>query len=782
MCEQQFCAPQFSEGEVQNFAQKMFGVDGIVRQLNSYADQNFYIKSSNGQEFVFKIANAANSFATLDLQNQAMVFLAEHESAMQFPRVCNTISGQQITEIQDQRENSFYARMLTFLPGQFVAKYQPYQLNMLFDLGEKLGIMNRALQQFSYAAAIRDFPWELQNTLNILPYMNLFDNPPQRRLVEYFLLQFETAALPRLPSLRKSIIHNDANEFNILVGGGDASTDTVTGLIDFGDVVYSNTICEPAVAAAYMMMNQEKPLEAAAAIVRGYHSAFPVQEAELGVLFHLVCARLCISVTMSTREQQKAPENEYISASQKPAWELLEKLLAVNPEFAEETFRRACGFSPLAKRGLGKKEIVDFRQQHLGKSLSISYQKPLKIVRGAMQYLYEENGRAYLDCVNNVCHVGHCHPHVVRALRDQALILNTNTRYLHDNIIEYTRRLIAKFSKTLSVCFFVNSGSEANELAIRLARAHTGQTDCIVIDHAYHGNTNAVIELSPYKFDSTGGSGAPNHIQKVPIPDLFRGLYRADDEDAASKYANHVQDALRNLKRQNRGIAAFFAESLPGCGGQIVFPDGYLKAAYNYIRNAGGVCVADEVQIGFGRVGSHFWGFETQGVVPDIVTLGKPIGNGHPLGAVVTTAEIAESFFNGMEYFNTFGGNPVSCAVGLAVLDVIENENLQENANAVGKHFKNRLQQLQEKHTIIGDVRGLGLYLGVELVKDRETLEPAAGEAATIIEKMKDAGILLSTDGPLHNVIKIKPPIVFSEENADLVVETLDRVLAQIDN
>jgi 4-aminobutyrate aminotransferase-like enzyme len=394
--------------------------------------------------------------------------------------------------------------------------------------------------------------------------------------------------------------------------------------------------------------------------------------------------------------------------------------------------------------------------------------------------MFDDNGLTYLDCVNNVCHVGHCHPNVVRAGQSQMAVLNTNTRYLHDNVVNYAQRLISKMPEQLSVCFLVNSGSEANELALRLAKTYTGQKNCIVIDHAYHGNTLSVVELSPYKYDGPGGKGPAPHVQKVVMPDVYRGPFKADDPKAAQKYAQYVLDAIKQIQQQNDGLAAFFCETIPGVAGQIVFPQGYLKMAFRYVRAAGGVCVADEVQVGFGRVGTHFWGFQTQDVVPDIVTLGKPIGNGHPLGAVITTPEIANAFDNGMEYFNTFGGNPVSCAIGLAVLDVIDDEKLQENALDVGNYFIAELKKLKLKHDLIGDVRGLGLFIGIELVLNHKTLEPAMDEAKVIVERMKDRGVLLSIDGPLHNVLKIKPPMVFSKENADLVVGGLDSVLSEI--
>jgi 4-aminobutyrate aminotransferase-like enzyme len=424
-----------------------------------------------------------------------------------------------------------------------------------------------------------------------------------------------------------------------------------------------------------------------------------------------------------------------------------------------------------------KSEIVRLRRLHLGPTLSIAYKRPLKIVRGFRQHLYDDKGQAYLDAVNNVPHVGHCHPDVVRAAREQMAVLNTNTRYLHDYLVEYALRLAETLPDPLRVFYFVSSGSEANDLALRLAMTKTGQSDIVVVDGAYHGNLSSLIEISPYKFDGPGGRGAPLHVHKVPTPDGYRGEHRYENPAAGSLYAGAVKQALKGIEEKGRGVAAFICESLMGCAGQIVYPEGYLQKAFAHVRKAGGVCIADEVQVGLGRVGSHFWGFETQGVVPDIVTMGKPLGNGHPLAAVATTPEIAASFDTGMEYFNTFGGNPVSCAVGLAVLDVICRERLQENALNVGAYLKSRLEEMKKTSRLIGDVRGLGLFLGIELVLDRASLAPATAEAAYVAERLKDKGVLVSTDGPHRNVLKIKPPLVFTRTDADLFVEKLADVL-----
>src|SRR5205807_7833388 len=480
-----------------------------------------------------------------------------------------------------------------------------------------------------------------------------------------------------------------------------------------------------------------------------YHETYPLDDTEVEVLYTLAATRLCWSVCFAARQTHEAPDNEYLNISNAPAWWLLEKLSNISLDWPTRIFRYACGLPVVHGQGSTQPQsgvsLLAASERHLGSSLSIAYQSPLHIVCGSRQYLYDAGGRRYLDCVNNVAHVGHSHPLVVRAASEQMAILNTNTRYLHEHLLEYCERLTATLPEALSVVYLVNSGSEANELALRLARAHTGGKDVIVVDSAYHGNTSAMIDLSPYKFDGPGGGGCPSWVHKVSMPDVYRGAHQGPD--AGPLYGGEVAAAAQ----ESQGLAAFFCESALSCGGQIILPPGYLSDAYTAVRNAGGVCVADEVQTGFGRAGQYFWMFETQGVVPDIVKLGKPIGNGHPLAAVITTPEIAAAFANGMEYFNSFGGNSVSCAVGLTVLNVIRDEELQKNALDVGEYLKVELRQLQKKHSLIGDVRGLGLFLGIELVRDQETLEPATTEAVQVIERMKELGVLLSTDGPFHN-------------------------------
>lgn len=411
-------------------------------------------------------------------------------------------------------------------------------------------------------------------------------------------------------------------------------------------------------------------------------------------------------------------------------------------------------------------ELIEARNRHISSSLSLAHGTPLHIVRGEMQYLHAADGTRYLDLVNNVSHVGHCNPHVVEAGRRQMGILNTNSRYLYAELTDYLSRVSGTLPESLCVGFLVNSGSEANELAVRLARAFTGMQDMAVVDGAYHGHTGMLIELSPYKFKGPGGKGSPEPwVHVLPIPDS----YRREDKD----FFREADSVIGN----SGGVAGLLIETMLSCAGQVPLPKGYLEAVSEAVRKEGGLLIADEVQVGFGRGGSSMWAFDDSEVTPDIVVMGKPMGNGHPMGAVFTTKEVA-SAFGEMEFFSTFGGNPVSCAIGSAVLDVIEQEKLMEGASSLGKRLMDGLNSLMDSHQIVGDVRGRGLFLGIELVRDRATKEPADIEAAFLVDMMREKGVLLSTDGPLHNVIKIKPPMVLTAYDVDDALQKLDETLA----
>jgi 4-aminobutyrate aminotransferase-like enzyme/Ser/Thr protein kinase RdoA (MazF antagonist) len=756
-------APHIRENEAARIAAEMFGIDATPQSLPSERDQNFLFCTASGVKYVLKIANASESEAMLEMQNSVIEYLHARVPGLDFPRIVLSKSGERVGRIDPSDGGQHLVRLVTWVEGRCFADVGPHRQEHLTSLGYALAKIDRALADFDHPAAHRVFHWDLRHAELARGYVNLLPESRQA-VVARFWSAWEGLDWQ---ALRFSTIHNDANDYNVLVNADGR----VNSILDYGDMVYSATVCDLAVALAYVMLGKSDAIGAAAQVVAAYNEINPLTNAEADSLYTLAAMRLCMSVCHAAHQTPEEPANEYLNISNAPAWLLLEKLATIPAEWPREVFRFACGLPvrALPKRSISRDRLAALREKRLGPSLSLSYRSPLHIVAGSRQYLYDQDGRRYLDCVNNVAHVGHSHPYVVRAASEQMAQLNTNTRYLHENVVEYAQRLVGTLPERLRVVYLVNSGSEANELALRLARTHTQRRDVVVVDVAYHGNTGGLIEISPYKFNGPGGRGKPEHVHVVPMPDVYRGQFRGSD--AGSLYAAKVK-AAAGCKP-----AAFICESAPSCGGQIVLPPGYLAEAFDVVRAAGGVCISDEVQTGFGRPGSQFWMFQMQGVVPDIVTLGKPIGNGHPLGAVITTPEIAASFANGMEYFNTFGGNPVSCAVGLAVLDVIRNEELQHNALEVGSYLAEGLRQLQAKYPLMGDVRGVGLFLGIELVRNHSTLEPADRESTELIEQMKDRRILLSIDGPLHNVIKIKPPLVFSRADADFLLEGLDSVL-----
>lgn len=763
----------FTEKYIKEFSLQYYQLDVEAKTLNGYDELNFLLKEKNGKEYILKVATEEHGVHFLDAQVQIVNHLSKSKVSNKFQRYLPNTEGKEITSLNIDGKD-YYLRILTFLKGIFWVEIPGHPDELLLTLGNFLGEMDEALKDFSHPAMHRHYEWDIANSLDAevsLPYIK---DHEKRRIAAYFLMQFRTEVQPLQHIFRKAYIHNDTNDYNVLV-----KDYAVIGLIDFGDMVFTSLINNVAVACTYAMFQQHDVLHAAATVVKGYHEKYPLTEAEISVLYYLIAGRLCISVTRSAYNASLDSENEHHFITEKNAWGLLFKLIEINPLKAEDSFRLACGFSSIINEADDYTELEQQRNAHVGRNLSISYKKHLKIVKGALQYLYDDKGNTFVDCVNNVSHVGHCHPTVVKAMQKQLGTLNTNTRYLHDNLVKYAAELTATLPSKLSVCYFTNSGSEANDLAIRMSRHFTKQQDVIVLDHAYHGTSTTAIELSPYKFDSKGGFGKKPYIHKAMNPDLYRGIYGYEDADAGKKYAADVQRIITSLKNEIKFPAAFICETLLGVGGQIPLPENYLKEVYKYVKLAGGICIADEVQVGFGRVGTAFWGFELQDVVPDIVVMGKPIGNGHPLAAVVVTEEIANAFNNGMEYFNTFGGNPVSMATGLAVLEVIKDESLQKNALEVGNHLLAGLKKLMKKYSLIGDVRGHGLFVGAELVIDRIKKEPAVTAIDIVVEKMKDRGFLLSTDGPLHNVLKIKPPIVFSKKNADDMLKNLDEVLSE---
>ena len=738
-----------------------FGISVIeINKLNGYENINYLIRTE-GESFIFKTYPASESnFALLEAESQALLYL-QQKSNSKTPKPIPFLDESYTKNLVIHGEvNS--CRLLSFLKGDFLGDLDSNK-QIASSLGSFLAKLDTALMDFdSSELRARKCEWDIQQLSLNKKYITDISDVSNQNLVRYFFMQFEQIVAPIAPELRMSFIHSDANEWNILIKGNE-----VSALIDFGDMVYSPLINEIATAITYISYDKENIFEFTLPLIHAYHKIVHLQEREISILYYLIASKLCISVCHSAHAKKQDPGNTYASVSEKNAWKMLYKLLEINPISLENAI-----FSKLnINKSKPLKEELKLKQRHqyLSKILSVSYDQPIAMEQSTFQYMYDTYGNTYLDAYNNIPHVGHAHPVVVEAGQKQMAKLNTNTRYLYDILPEYAELLLKKLPPHLNKVFFVNSGSEANDLAIRMAKLHTGHEKIMVMEHGYHGHTQTGIDISDYKFNHPKGQGKKSNIIKTAIPNAYNGKYKG--QNSGPKYA---KDAINEIKSRNN-IAAFICEPIVGCGGQIPLADGYLRPVYEAIKAQNGICISDEVQTGFGRLGKVFWGFQQHQVHPDIVVIGKPMGNGHPMGAVITTDAIAESFEQGVEFFSSFGGNPVSCAIGKAVLQVIEDENLQENAIKTGDFYKTLFKELQNKHECIGDVRGSGLFLGIELIDEAE--KPNTKLAQLIKNELRQRHILISTDGPYDNVIKTKPPLQFTQQNALKVVEEIDRVI-----
>ena len=723
---------------------------------------NYLAKPESGEPVVLKILSEPH--ADPDLEDAVITSL--HKEGMPVPMVLPSTAGLKIVPVEGMAAT---ARLQEYIHGS-LWKSTPSTPSQLKAIGAFLADLHTHLMKIDHPGTVRTHDWDLAHANIHRKKVQFLKDPDQRRIIEYCFHLFSALVRPRLANCPSGLLHGDINDENLLL-----ENDRVVGLLDFGDCLEGSLVQDLGIALAYALEQDGVPLEVAASLIEGYDECRPLQPVEQELLVPLTLARLATYVVVNADRMAADPSDSMRNLHLDTAWSAINTCMAMSPCEARSMLCAGCRNDSDTGRTTGS--IRSAREKYISPSLSLNYKEPLHIITGRGQYLHAADGRPYLDLVNNVCHVGHCHPRVADAIARQSAQLNTNTRYLHEHLADYAERLCETMPAGLDTCFMVNSGSEANELALRIARAASGAKDVLVIDGAYHGHTANCIAMSPYKFNGPGGNGGSDWVHVLPMPDTYRGPHR--DDDAGSAYAIEVADIIGKVCSSGRSIAGFFAEPMLSCGGQVPLPHGYLSAAFEHVRNAGGVCIADEVQVGFGRLGEVFWGFELHDVVPDIVVLGKPIGNGYPMGAVITTRAIADAFDNGMEFFSTFGGNPVSCACGLAVLDVIRDEGLQERARVLGERLLEGLKELQEHHDLIGDVRGRGLFLGIELVRDQNSLEPADSEATHVVNQMRDRGVLLNTDGPLQNVLKIKPPMVLDEADIEMTLGLLDSVLNQ---
>ena len=771
--------PMFPDEDVWRIAAELFGLEGEFKHLISERDQNFRIQAAKGEQYVLKIANVDEDPNVVDLQIQGLLHIEKIDPGMPVPRVVRTKAGEPSTWVDDPSGKRYIVRALTYLPGTDLGK-MPLTPALLHNLGGLLARLGKSLRGFYHPAAQHELLWDVRQLSRLRPLTSHIADKAARTLVERVLDDFIAEVLPGLAHLRAQIIHNDANGDNVVVDPD--APDEIAGVVDFGDMIHTVLAADPAVTAADLLTAGDivGPM---CELVAGYDIVLPLEDEEINVLYDLVLAR-CALTSVIIAWRNSTPDGPGYLESYGPAGHAtIEALLTLGRAHVRARLRDSCRFPHYCPKP-GEQDVSDDveamvtrRHQLLGATLELSYEQPVHVVRGEGPWLFGADGSRLLDAYNNVPQVGHAHPHVSRAIARQAAALNTNTRYLYRIVLDYAERLVATMADGLDACLFVNSGSEANDVAFRMAKLVTGNEGALVMEDAYHGITESTDALSPYRLSH----GPPQpHVRTLIAPDPYRGLYKKGEPDLAANYSADADRAIAGLAKAGLKPAAFMIDSGFTSNGIPDVPGGYLAQVVEKVRTAGGLVIADEVQIGFARSGTHFWGIQRHDVVPDFVTLGKPIGNGYPLGAVVTTRTIRERFGADTGFFSTFGGNPVGCAAGIAVLDVIEREGLMENARITGDYLRERLLGLMNRHTWIGDVRGMGLLVGVELVRDRQTLEPAGPETERVLNHMRDNFVLAGREGPHGNVLKIRPPLAFQCEHADIVVAALDKALAAL--
>ncbi|HEX6103726.1 MAG TPA: aminotransferase class III-fold pyridoxal phosphate-dependent enzyme [Alphaproteobacteria bacterium] len=770
--------PDLDAEEAAEVAARLFGVSGQAEPIYSERDRNFRLRSAGG-EFILKIANAEEDPSVTDFQLGALLHIGRTDPGLPVPRVRPTLAGQAFEELTLRSGARHAAYMLSFIPGVIIGEVRQSPA-LLADHGRMVARLGRALRGHFHPAAGRGLLWDVRQIARFRPLLERVQDAALRGSCLSILDRFVAETAPALERLRAQVVHGDAGQHNVIVDPD--MPERVAGIVDFGDIHHGPLVSDLVAAIADLQDGRIPIRELAPPIAAAYHAVTPLEPEELALLPDLILARHVGTVAIcSWRQNSVASEPGYLDDTADRAGAFIDEIRSMGRSEFAELLRRACS-GEWRSAGAAVPEPIEHllgrRSKLLGPHLQLFYDPPLHLVRGQGPWLYDASGRRYLDAYNNVPHVGHCHPHVVEAVARQSATLNTNTRYLFGSVLDYAERLTRTLPPELSVCAFVNSGSEATDLAWRMAKAFTGHGGALIMEDAYHGITEAADALSP-SGNPAGAMGA--HVRALVAPDEYRGPYRRGAADLASRYAEFADAAIASLAEAGLKPAAFFIDSTFLTNGVLEPPEGYLARVFEKVRAAGGLCVADEVQAGFGRMGGVMWGFETHGVAPDIVTLGKPVGNGHPVGVVVTRPEILDAFARQTSFFSTFGGNCVSAAAALAVLDVIERERLPENAAMVGAHLKRGLQALMEKHPLIGDVRGRGLTLGVELVHDRAALTPAREETREVLNRMRDHGVLVGSEGRHGNILKIRPPIVIGRAEADLIVAALDAALTEIE-
>ena len=751
--------PEVSDELAADVASRVFGVTGEATPLAGERDRNFRIDAADAS-YVLKVANPADAAGTVEMQVLAMEHALSADPGVPIAAPHRTTEGRPGGSVAINGIDHA-VQLVSFVEG---AALPPGAASPATRraIGAATARLDQALAGFSHALGHRELLWSLTRLPELRPKL-AYLAPDRRTLAERFLDRYETAVEPLLEFVALSVIHGDVNPGNVLVARDDL--ERVAALVDFGDLVHTRTVIDPAIAAAYQLFGAPHPLPPLVEVVSAYHAVRPLTAAELRLIPELAAARMAQSLVISAWRADLHPDNvDYILADADDCFATLALLDEHDPSLLAVSLAEACGVRLQRPGALA--ESLSLRAARLGPALSLSYDEPVHLVRGEGVWLIDADGNRLLDAYNNVPQVGHAHPRVTSMLAAQARRLTTNTRYLVDEVAAYADRLAALLPGELSVVMFVNSGSEANDVAIQIARAVTGHRGAVITEHAYHGTTAATAALSP---EELGTSALEPWVARIG------GAATLGSAEAAELVCREVDDAFGRLHASGYGPGFLICDDVFSSDGIFRVPPGYLTTAYARARAVGALCIADEVQAGFGRVGEAFWGFAQDGVVPDIVTLGKPMGNGHPMGAVVTTPAIAAEFAARWHFFSTFAGSPVAAAVGSSVLDVIEDERLAERAERVGGYLRARLAEVAATQPAILDVRGPGLFVAVELDCQTPGREDIGRRVANGLRRR---GVLVGATGPRGNVIKIRPPLVFGETHAEQVADALDLTLS----
>jgi 4-aminobutyrate aminotransferase-like enzyme/Ser/Thr protein kinase RdoA (MazF antagonist) len=782
--------PSVDATEAEAVALELYDARARAFPLDGERDRNFRLQTSDGRQLVLKFIDHEADDVIVSGQSAVLAHLAEQDAKLPVPRVIATRAGEQVglAPIGGARPagGSHVAaagcrvRLATYLPGAPIwsATRAPHTLNssLLQSVGQRVGQLDRALAGFFHPALAQPIAWDVRQAPSLLPIVPLIESRMAREVVGVALEPIDTL-LRKMRGLRSQAIHGDCHPRNLLVG---EDRDSCVGIIDLGDMIHAPLALEIAVTMAEFLADGAASLDALSELLAGYTSIQPLEHADIAVLYDMITARITIGVLIQTWRER----NQVNGATASGDLEAL-SIRALNELASRGRDRLTAQWHDAARtavnvhsagRGSGDKPLSDLlrrRRNTLGANAELSYDRPLHLVRGEGVWVYTADGERFLDVYNNVPHVGHAHPDVVAAIANQAKRIASNTRYLDEKIIEYVERLTATLPPDLNACLFVNSGSEANDIAWRIAKSHTAHAGALVMNFAYHGITDAVTALSPAICPEV-----PTHVEQLAAPaGSIRGNVTGDpeaDDNRASALATAAEvdanSAIARLAARGFAPAALMIDSALTSTGIFDPPPSWIAPIVASVRKAGGLIIGDEVQFGLGRSGSDFWGFARRGYHPDIVTLGKPVGNGYPLGVVITRREILEEFQRRTGFFSTFGGNPVAGAAGLAVLDVLRREHLVENARTTGDYFIKRLRELVAGCEIVSEVRGRGLLVGVE-VKDRSLTK-------RLVNRMRDRGVLIGSEGPRGNVLKLRPPMPFRPEHADIVVDALRSALS----